>query len=108
MGSLFSHAARHGWGLDFSWAEKEAVRDLTVIWSRGIWSAPSAYSSALNPLPHLVGGDGSILSGATLSASPIVSSPRFRAIPGGGSGLPSFCWMKRDYGRVAVLGDHVP
>eukprot|EP00962_Isochrysis_galbana_P003025 scaffold843_cov108-Isochrysis_galbana.AAC.6 len=85
MGSHFSHAARHGWGLDFSWAEKEAVRDLTVIWSRGTWSTPSAYSSGrgkhslrgpLNPLPHLVGGDGSILSGATLSASPIVSSPR--------------------------------
>eukprot|EP00962_Isochrysis_galbana_P051902 scaffold23315_cov146-Isochrysis_galbana.AAC.1 len=96
---------------------KEAVRVLTVIWSRGVSSAPSAYSSGrgkhslrgpLNPLPHLVGGDGSILSGATSSASPIVISPRFRAIPGGGNGLPSFCRMKGDYGRVAVLGNHIP
>eukprot|EP00962_Isochrysis_galbana_P015157 scaffold4357_cov113-Isochrysis_galbana.AAC.13 len=84
-GSLLSHAARHGWGLVFSWAVKEAVRVLTVIWSRGVSSAPSAYSSGrgkhslrgpLKPLPHLVGGDGSILLGATSNASPIVSSPR--------------------------------
>eukprot|EP00962_Isochrysis_galbana_P004680 scaffold1290_cov115-Isochrysis_galbana.AAC.4 len=101
---------------------KEAVRVLTVIWSRGISSAPSAYSSGrgkhsrrgpLNPLPHLassgggrggwvnvVGGRGRL----RVRRLYIVSSPRLRATPDGGNGLPFFGWLKRDYGRVAVMG----
>eukprot|EP00962_Isochrysis_galbana_P030814 scaffold10020_cov122-Isochrysis_galbana.AAC.6 len=86
---------------------KHAVRVLTVTWSRGVSSAPSAYSSGrgklsrrgpLYPPPHLVGGEGSMLSGATSRASPMVSSPRdvhpvgcdldeFGVAPGGWSGF---------------------
>eukprot|EP00962_Isochrysis_galbana_P009108 scaffold2531_cov125-Isochrysis_galbana.AAC.3 len=34
-----------GWSLEFSRAVKQAVSVLTVIWSRGVSSASSAYSS---------------------------------------------------------------
>eukprot|EP00962_Isochrysis_galbana_P023745 scaffold7204_cov102-Isochrysis_galbana.AAC.8 len=37
--------AENAWGLVFSWAVKQAVRVLTMIWSRGVSSASSAYSS---------------------------------------------------------------
>eukprot|EP00962_Isochrysis_galbana_P037448 scaffold13098_cov149-Isochrysis_galbana.AAC.1 len=33
----------HGWGLGFCRAEKQAVSILTVIWSRGVLFASSAY-----------------------------------------------------------------
>eukprot|EP00962_Isochrysis_galbana_P021189 scaffold6250_cov151-Isochrysis_galbana.AAC.2 len=48
--NLFSHAAMHGWGLGFCRAEKHAVSVLTVIWSRGVLFASSAYSSGRGKL----------------------------------------------------------
>eukprot|EP00962_Isochrysis_galbana_P011102 scaffold3111_cov138-Isochrysis_galbana.AAC.1 len=74
-----------GWGFEFIRAVKHAVSVLTEIWSRGVSAASSAYSSGrgklsrrgpLYPFPHLVGGDGSILSGIASRASPMLSSPR--------------------------------
>eukprot|EP00962_Isochrysis_galbana_P005888 scaffold1585_cov96-Isochrysis_galbana.AAC.2 len=69
-----------------------------MIWSRGVSSASSAYSSGrgrgklsrrgplfIPPVPHLVGGDGSTLSGASSRASPSVSSPRVFCV--------ALCWL---------------
>eukprot|EP00962_Isochrysis_galbana_P001757 scaffold459_cov117-Isochrysis_galbana.AAC.3 len=76
---------QQGWGFEFISAVKHAVSVFTEIWSRGVSAASSAYSSGrgklsrrgpLYPLPHLVGGDGSILSGIASRASPLLSSPR--------------------------------
>lgn len=75
MGSLFPHALTLGWGLCSMREEKVWVRILTDVASRWVPLSSREYSSGrgkasllspLYPVPHLAGGEGSMLVGIKL------------------------------------------
>jgi hypothetical protein len=79
-----------GCGLCFLLLEKVVVSILTEVTSSGVSFSSRANSSGrgkdslrgpLYPFPHLVGGEGSMLSGVSCRASPIANSPKALGMP---------------------------